>query len=163
MKIPHAPKNKIYNLESIKSQVDSWKANGNKIAFTNGVFDILHTGHLMLLYKSCLLADVLIIGINSDASVKRLKGESRPINNEASRLLMLSCLGMTDGVILFEEDTPYELIQLIQPDILIKGGDYSQDTIVGAELVKASGGQVVVIEFEEGFSTTGTIAKIKNQ
>ena len=130
------------------------------IAFTNGVFDILHEGHIAVLSKAASFADVLIVGINSDASVKKLKGESRPVNNENSRALIMASLIMVDVVTIFDEETPLELIKLIKPDVLIKGGDYTIDTIVGAKEVMDAGGKVEIIPLETGFSTTGIIEKI---
>ena len=130
------------------------------IAFTNGVFDILHEGHIAVLSKAASFADVLIVGINSDASVKKLKGESRPVNNENSRALIMASLIMVDVVTIFDEETPLELIKLIKPDVLIKGGDYTIDTIVGAKEAMDAGGKVEIIPLETGFSTTGIIEKI---
>ena len=138
-----------------------WRLNSKNIAFTNGVFDILHEGHLTLLSKAATYADILIVGVNSDASVKRLKGESRPINNQHSRALILASLIMVDAVIIFDEDTPLELINQLEPDVLIKGGDYNADTIVGAKETIGRGGSVEIISIVEGFSTTGLIEKMK--
>ena len=144
------------------STIDFLKKNEHKkIVFTNGCFDLLHDGHLELLIKAKQLHGKLIVGINNDASVKRLKGESRPIKNQNSRLLQLAALQMVDGVILFEEDTPLDLIKKIEPDILVKGGDYQIETIVGAKEVMANGGRVEVIPLVEGFSTTNLIQKMK--
>lgn len=134
---------------------------GKKIVFTNGVFDILHQGHIKILSEAATFADILIVGLNSDSSVKRLKGESRPVNAEGPRSLLLSALVMVDGVIIFEEDTPLELIKIIRPHVLVKGGDYTLDTIVGAKEVIANKGEVKIISLEEGFSTTGIINKMK--
>jgi len=131
------------------------------IAFTNGVFDILHAGHIFSLSQAAREADFLIVGINSDSSVKRLKGHERPINSQDSRLLILASLAMVDAVILFEEDTPLELINTIKPDVLVKGGDYSIDQIVGAKEVIANGGRVVINPLIEGFSTSNIIGKLK--
>ena len=153
---------RIFELPLLKSQVKWWRLINKTIAFTNGVFDILHEGHIKVLSQAASFADVLIVGVNSDASVKRLKGNNRPVNNQQSRSSLLASLIMVDAVIVFDEDTPLELIKAISPDVLIKGGDYSQDTIVGAQEVIASGGKVEVIPLEEGFSTTGLIAKMKN-
>jgi D-beta-D-heptose 7-phosphate kinase/D-beta-D-heptose 1-phosphate adenosyltransferase len=153
---------RIFELPLLKSQVKWWRLINKTIAFTNGVFDILHEGHIKVLSQAASFADVLIVGVNSDASVKRLKGNNRPLNNQQSRSLLLASLIMVDAVIVFDEDTPLELIKAISPDVLIKGGDYSQDTIVGAKEVIDSGGKVEVIPLEEGFSTTGLIEKMKN-
>lgn len=142
-------------------QPKRWRLNSKTIAFTNGVFDILHEGHLSLLNKAATFADILVVGINSDASVKRLKGESRPVNNQQSRALILASLIMVDAVIIFDEDTPLELINQIEPDVLIKGGDYTLDTIVGAKETLDRKGTVEIIPIVEGFSTTGIIEKMK--
>jgi D-beta-D-heptose 7-phosphate kinase/D-beta-D-heptose 1-phosphate adenosyltransferase len=144
-------------------QVKRWKLKSKTIAFTNGVFDILHEGHIALLSKAATFADILVVGVNSDASVKRLKGENRPVNNEQSRMKILAALIMVDAIVLFEEDTPLELIKKIQPDVLIKGGDYKVETIVGAKEVLAAGGKVEIIPLEEGFSTTGIIARMNSK
>jgi D-beta-D-heptose 7-phosphate kinase/D-beta-D-heptose 1-phosphate adenosyltransferase len=153
---------RIFELPLLRSQVKWWRLINKTIAFTNGVFDILHEGHIKVLSQAASFADVLIVGVNSDVSVKRLKGNNRPVNNQQSRGLLLASLIMVDAVIVFDEDTPLELIKAISPDVLIKGGDYSQDTIVGAKEVIDSGGKVEVIPLEEGFSTTGLIEKMKN-
>jgi D-beta-D-heptose 7-phosphate kinase/D-beta-D-heptose 1-phosphate adenosyltransferase len=121
----------------------------------------LHEGHIKILSQAASFADVLIIGVNSDDSVKRLKGNERPINNQQSRSLILASLIMTDGVIVFDEDTPLNLIKSIMPDVLIKGGDYTSETIVGADEVISNGGKIEIIPLEEGFSTTGIIEKMK--
>ena len=132
-----------------------------KIVFTNGVFDILHTGHVDYLTKARDLGGFLVIGLNTDASVKRLnKGPERPINNEKARATVLSALECVDAVVLFNEDTPYELIKHLQPDILVKGSDYAVENIVGYDIVKAKGGEVITIDLSQGFSTTGIIKKI---
>lgn len=146
--------------EEIISQVIRWRLNSKTIAFTNGVFDILHQGHIAVLAKAASFADVLIVGVNSDKSVKKLKGNDRPINTEQSRALILASLIMVDAVVIFDEETPLELIKKIKPDVLIKGGDYTIDTIVGAKEVIGNGGKVEIFPIEEGFSTTGIIEKI---
>ena len=133
-----------------------------KIVFTNGCFDILHVGHKRYLEQASALGDVFVIGVNSDASVKRLKGPSRPVNSEQDRMEILSALGFVDYVVLFDEDTPYELINKIQPDILVKGGDYTVDKVVGKDIVEARGGRVELIPFVDGKSTTSIINKINN-
>ena len=132
-----------------------------KVASTNGCFDILHEGHIFSLSQAAKEADILIVGVNSDASVKRLKGESRPINNENSRSLILASLVITDFVVVFEEDTPFELITAFMPDVIVKGGDYTVEQIVGAKEVIANGGRVVINPIVEGFSTSGIIEKMK--
>lgn len=134
-----------------------------KIVFTNGCFDILHVGHKRYLEQASTLGDILVIGVNSDASVKRLKGPSRPVNSEQDRMEILSALGFVDYVVLFDEDTPYELIKTIQPDMLVKGGDYSIENVVGRDIVEARGGRVELIQFVEGKSTSNIINKINTQ
>lgn len=134
---------------------------GRSIAFTNGVFDILHAGHIFSLSQAAKEADLLIVGVNSDDSVKRLKGNSRPVNNQDSRALLLASLLMVDAVVIFEEDTPLELINTIKPDVLVKGGDYTIEQIVGAKEVMTNGGRIVINPVIEGYSTTSTIDKLK--
>ena len=134
---------------------------GKSIVFTNGVFDILHAGHIFSLSQAAKEADFLNIGVNSDDSVKRLKGEQRPLNNQDSRALLLASLLMVDAVVIFEEDTPLELINSIKPDVLVKGGDYTIEQIVGAKEVISNGGRVVINPVIEGYSTTTLIDKLK--
>lgn len=153
---------KIFTLDGLLHQVRRWRLHNKKVVFTNGVFDILHEGHIASLSEAASFGHVLIVGVNTDASVKRLKGESRPINNENSRALLLASLLMTDAVILFEEDTPLNLIATILPDVLVKGGDYTIDQIVGAKEVMANGGEVKIIPILEGFSTTAIIQRMKD-
>lgn len=160
MKNPDYIKQKIYTLPELLKQVKRWKFLGKKIAFTNGCFDILHEGHIFSLSQAALEGDVLIVGVNADASTKRLKGPSRPVNNENSRALLLASLVMTDAVVIFEEDTPLELIAAILPDTIVKGGDYTVEQVVGAKEVMANGGRVVINPIVPGFSTTGIIEKI---
>lgn len=138
-----------------------WRFKNEKIVFTNGCFDILHKGHIEYLAKAASLGTKLIIGLNSDASVKRLKGESRPVNNENDRAILLAALSFVDQIVIFDTDTPRDLIQYVQPDILVKGGDYNPQEIVGYDIVKAKGGEVVTIDFIEGYSTTILLNKIK--
>jgi D-beta-D-heptose 7-phosphate kinase/D-beta-D-heptose 1-phosphate adenosyltransferase len=152
---------KFLTTDTLQKTLFLWRFKSNPIIFTNGCFDLLHDGHLALLTAAKQLHGKLIVGVNSDASVKRLKGESRPVKNQESRLLQLAALHMVDGVILFEEDTPLNLIKLIKPDILVKGGDYKIETIVGAKEVAESGGRVEIFELIEGFSTTHLIEKMK--
>lgn len=134
---------------------------GKKIAFTNGVFDIIHQGHIFSLSQAAKEADYLIVGLNADASVKRLKGETRPVNNQDSRALVLASLIMVDAVVLFEEDTPLELIKAIMPDVIIKGGDYTVEQVAGAKEIIANGGRVVINPILEGFSTTSIIEQAR--
>ncbi|MCR4857551.1 MAG: D-glycero-beta-D-manno-heptose 1-phosphate adenylyltransferase [Bacteroidales bacterium] len=134
-----------------------------KIVFTNGCFDILHTGHVTCLAKARQMGDLLVVGLNSDESVRRLKGAERPVNDEHSRALLLAALEAVDYVTIFEEDTPYNLICQVKPDILVKGGDYVLDNIVGADFVRQHGGQVCTIPLVEGFSTTSIIDHLKQE
>ena len=161
MKRPDNIVQKICSQKQIVQRVMQWKMPGKKIVFTNGVFDILHQGHIFSLSQAAKEADYLIVGINSDASVKRLKGETRPVNNQESRALALASLLVTDTVAIFDEDTPFELIKAIMPDVLVKGGDYSIEQIVGAKEVIAGGGRVVIAPILEGFSTSRIINSLK--
>lgn len=154
-------KTKILRGDDLTKRIVFWRTLGDKIVFTNGCFDILHPGHVHLLSACKQEGDRLIVGLNADASVKRLKGEARPINNEQSRAIVLSALADVDAVILFEEDTPLNLITVIQPDVLIKGGDWELNSIVGADFVKAHGGCVKTIPYLKGHSTTAIIEKSK--
>lgn len=154
--------NKIYPLDRLLQEVKIWKNQGNKIVFTNGCFDILHLGHVDYLEKARLLGDKLIVGLNSDTSVRRLKGPQRPINAEYARARVLAALSFVDAVCIFEEDTPKSLIEKVCPDILTKGSDYKIENIVGADFVIKHGGRVQTIELVEGFSTSNIIDKIKN-
>jgi len=151
---------KIYLLTGIIEKANQWKKEGKKIVFTNGVFDLLHKGHIFSLTQAAKEGDVLVIGLNSDSSVKRLKGESRPINDQDSRALLLAALAMIDAVVIFEEDTPLNLITSILPGVLVKGGDYTIDEIAGAKEVIANGGKVVINPILDGFSTTSIIRAI---
>ena len=132
-----------------------------KIVFTNGCFDILHRGHVTYLAQARQMGDLLVVGLNSDASVRRLKGPERPVNDEQSRALLLAALEMVDYVVLFEEDTPYNLILKVKPDLLVKGGDYDIDNIVGADFVRQRGGEVCTIPFVQGFSSSSIIDHLK--
>lgn len=144
------------NWEEAKSLVATWRSCGDTIVFTNGCFDLLHVGHVTYLEKARALGDHLILGLNTDASVRRLKGETRPLVHELDRARVLSALGCIDGVVLFDQDTPTELIKELQPDILVKGGDYRPDQVAGREYA----GRVEIIDFEDGYSTTGVVEKI---
>ncbi len=141
--------------------ITDWKQKGLKVVFTNGCFDILHLGHLDYLEKSGDLADKLVVGLNTDKSVRQLKGPGRPINNEYARARMLAAMSFVDLVIAFDEETPLELIKKVKPDILVKGKDYEVENIVGAEFVIGNGGEVKTIELKKGYSTTDIINKIK--
>ena len=149
--------NKIFDKKSLNQQLHRWRLTDQKIVFTNGCFDILHKGHIRLLSEAASFGDVLIVGLNSDKSVRKLKGEGRPVNNESDRALLLAALLYVDAVILFEEDTPAELIKIILPDVLVKGGDYTINNIVGADTVMAHGGKVEIVPIVQGYSTTALI------
>jgi D-glycero-beta-D-manno-heptose 1-phosphate adenylyltransferase len=152
---------KIFDRHEMKRQVLRLRLQDKKIAFTNGCFDILHTGHIASLSSAAKEGDVLVVGVNSNASTRRLKGSDRPVNDERNRALLLASLVMVDYVVIFEEDTPLELITEIMPDAIVKGGDYTIDQIVGAKEVIANGGRVVINPIVEGFSTTGILEKIQ--
>lgn len=153
---------KICDIEELKRRLAQWRVKSDRIVFTNGCFDILHVGHLHTLKEAIQLGDKLIVGLNSDASVSRLKGKERPIVNQLDRSEMLAALEMVDAVIIFEDDTPEELIQMIKPDVLCKGGDWSIENIVGGDFVKSYGGQVVSIPFVQVYSSSSLINKIKS-
>lgn len=156
-------KQKIKTIDELKTIVNSWKLQDKTIVFTNGCFDILHLGHLSYLEEAAKLADRLVIGINSDASVRRLKGKDRPIHNIENRLHQIAALQMVDVVVVFDDDDPMELIKLVQPDHLVKGGDWDKESIVGAAFVESYGGSVCVLSLVEGLSTTRVIEKIQQQ
>ncbi len=156
-------KSKIVTKETLKNLLNIWKFKDNKIVFTNGCFDLIHRGHIEYLAKAANLGDILIIGVNTDKSTKKLKGNKRPLQDEYSRALILSSLHFVNNVILFDEDTPYELIKFIQPDILVKGSNYKAEEIIGSDIVKAKGGEIITIDFIEGFSTTNIIKDIVSQ
>jgi len=153
--------NKIFSIERISRQIDIWKNYGEEIVFTNGCFDIIHRGHIEVLARAADLGDKLIVGLNSDVSIQKLKGKDRPIIQENSRAILLAALDFIDAIVLFSEETPLDLITTLKPDILAKGGDYKIDTIVGHEIVKENGGEVILIPFVDGFSSTNIINKIK--
>lgn len=153
---------KIKDREEAKRLVSGWKSTGDEVVFTNGCFDILHLGHIDYLEKAKALGQRLVVGINTDKSVQSLKGDGRPVVNEYARTRVIAALGFVDLVVLFEEETPLELIGLILPDILVKGKDYEISNIVGADVVIEHGGKVETIELVEGYSTTGIIDKLKN-
>ena len=132
-----------------------------RVVFTNGVFDLLHPGHVDVLIGARACGDVLVVGVNSDASVKRLKGLDRPIRSEAERVYVLAALEAVDAVTIFEQDTPRELVEMLQPDVIVKGGDYSPDAVVGASEVRARGGEVIIIPLTPGHSTTSTIERLR--
>jgi len=152
------PRRKVMSWHSLAA----WRARqSGRVVFTNGVFDLLHPGHVDVLIGARTRGDVLVVGLNSDASVKRLKGADRPVRSEGERAYVLAALEAVDAVTLFEQDTPLELVQLLQPDVIVKGGDYSPDTVVGANEVRARGGDVVIIPLTPGHSTTSTIDRLR--
>lgn len=161
MKQPQIIQQKILDLPGLLHQVRRWRLLSKKVAFTNGVFDIMHIGHIASLSEAAREADFLIVGLNSDASTRRLKGDSRPVNSQEARATLLASLLMVDAVTIFEEDTPLELIKAVMPDVMVKGGDYTIDQIVGAKEVMAAGGRVVINPIVQGFSTTNLIGKIE--
>jgi len=152
---------KIFSLDDLKNHVNAWKQAGEEVVFTNGCFDIIHRGHIEVLAQTADLGDRLIIGLNSDNSIQKLKGEDRPIIDEQARSILLAALSFVDAVILFPEDTPINLISTLLPDVLAKGGDYEIETIVGHEIVQNNGGKVILVPFVDGFSSTTIIDKIK--
>ena len=152
---------KIYSLLDLKTQSDKWKKNGEKIVFTNGCFDLLHRGHVEVLANTADLGDRLIIGLNSDSSIKDLKGENRPIIDETSRAILLASLQFVDAIVFFTEETPHKLIETLVPDVLAKGGDYKIKEISGNEVVLENGGEVILVPFIDGFSSTNIVEKIK--
>ena len=160
MQQPQVIQLKIFSPKELVFQINRWKLLSKTISFTNGCFDILHPGHIASLSEAALEADFLVVGLNSDVSARRLKGTGRPVMDEQSRALMLASLLMVDAVVIFEEDTPLNLIELVKPDVLVKGGDYTMDQIVGAKEVIAAGGRVVINPILAGFSTTGIVGKI---
>ncbi len=155
--------NKIWHMnQEFDWQLAVWRFHENKIVFTNGCFDILHLGHIDYLARAAAEGTLLIVGLNSDDSVRRIKGESRPITDEESRAMALAALGFVGAVVIFDQDTPAELIKQVQPDVLVKGKDYEPKDIVGADTVEKKGGKIVTIDLVEGYSTSSIIEKIKN-
>lgn len=150
----------ILDWAKAKEIVQRWQAVGLEVVFSNGCFDLMHLGHIDNLERAANLGDKLVVALNSDASVKRLKGEHRPISNEASRLAVMAALEFVDMVLIFEEETPFEIISTLQPDILAKGGDYKPEQIVGSDIVLEKGGKVIALPFVEGYSTSALEAKI---
>lgn len=155
-------KSKILTKEELGRFLSLCRFQKKKVVFTNGCFDILHLGHIDYLSKAKDLGDKLVIGLNTDASIRRIKGESRPVTDETSRSVALAALQFVDAVVFFDEDTPKELIDFVKPDILIKGSDYKEEDIVGYDTVKSSGGEIKTIDLVEGYSTSNIIDKIKN-
>lgn len=163
MKITQVIPSKIHSLADLQKVVARWRLTSKTIAFTNGIFDILHEGHIASLSDAAKEADMLVVALNTDASTKRLKGEARPINNENSRALLMASLTIVDAVVLFDEDTPIEVIKAILPDVIVKGGDYTIDQIVGAKEVMAVGGKVIINPILQGFSTTFIIERMQGK
>jgi rfaE bifunctional protein nucleotidyltransferase chain/domain len=161
MRKPEIIESKIYKLPDMVRKLAQLRFLGKTIVFTNGVFDIIHQGHIFSLSQAAKEADYLVVGLNSDASTKRLKGDFRPVNDEQSRAVVLASLLMVDAVVIFEEDTPLELIKSLMPEVLVKGGDYTIEQIAGAKEVIANGGRVVINGIKEGFSTTSIIGRMK--
>jgi D-glycero-beta-D-manno-heptose 1-phosphate adenylyltransferase len=154
------PRRKVMSWHSLAE----WRARQpGRVVFTNGVFDLLHPGHVDVLIGARARGDVLVVGLNSDASVKRLKGPDRPVRSEGERAYVLAALEAVDAVTLFEQDTPLQLVQLLQPHVIVKGGDYSPDTVVGANEVRGRGGEVVIIPLTPGHSTTSTIDRLRGR
>lgn len=154
---------RILDTVQVQRATNIWRMKGDRIVFTNGCFDILHRGHVEYLQEAALLGDRLIIGLNSDESVRRLdKAEDRPFNDQNDRAKVLTALRFVDAVVIFDQDTPLELIQTIGPDVLVKGGDWKPEQIVGADIVKARGGDVRSLKLVDGFSTTNLVEKIRH-
>ena len=154
--------NKIFDLQILMKKIEKWRSENKKIVFTNGCFDLIHLGHIEILARSSDFGDKLIIGVNSDLSIKKLKGENRPIIEESSRIRQLSALEFVDAVVLFDEETPIKLIETIKPDVITKGGDYTAKNVVGNKVVNQKNGEVVIIPLTQGYSTTSILNKIKN-
>jgi D-beta-D-heptose 7-phosphate kinase/D-beta-D-heptose 1-phosphate adenosyltransferase len=152
---------KIMTLDQLQGECKRLKKDARRIVFTNGCFDILHPGHTRYLYSARALGDYLIVAVNSDRSVRSIKGEGRPVTPEQERVELLAALGCVDGVVIFDEEDPLEVITLLVPHILVKGGDWAEDEIIGADVVKNAGGEVIRIPFEKGYSTTDIVEKIK--
>ena len=155
-------KKKIYAIDQLKLQVDSWRETKQKIVFTNGCFDVIHKGHIECLVKASELGEKLIVGLNSDYSIKQLKGIGRPILDEETRVLLLASLSFIYAVVIFDQETPYNLINEMLPDILVKGGDYKIVEVIGHDIVQEYGGKIVLIPLVEGISSTNIIKKIKD-
>jgi rfaE bifunctional protein nucleotidyltransferase chain/domain len=157
----HNTAGKIYNRDLLAGKTGEWRKSGEVIVFTNGCFDIIHLGHVDYLEKARNLGSRLVVGVNTDASIRRLKGDTRPVQDELSRSRILASFEFVDAVCLFDEDTPYELIKALNPHILVKGNDYSPENIVGSDIVISNGGRVMTIELVPGYSTSEIINKIK--
>lgn len=153
---------KILEAEALQHRLAFWRTLGETVVFTNGCFDVLHLGHVHLLQSCRQMGDRVVVGLNSDASVKRLKGPARPVHNQQSRALVLAALEAVDAIVIFDEDTPLRLIETIQPNVLVKGGDWAIENIVGAEIVQQNGGRVVTVPYLDGYSTTGILQQHKS-
>lgn len=154
-------RSKILGWQQIAGKISEWHSEGKRIVFTNGCFDILHYGHIDYLSGAADLGDILIIGLNSDSSVRTLKGDERPVNNQETRSFVLAAMEFVDAVVIFDQQTPFELIKTIKPDVLVKGGDYKAESVVGFDIVKENGGEVVILPFVVGYSTSNLIKKIR--
>ena len=153
-------RNKILGADRLTTQIKAWRDSGMSVVFTNGCFDLIHYGHIIYLSQSADLGNKLIIGLNSDSSVKKLKGPQRPVNNELTRAMVLASMEFVDAVSIFDADTPFDLINLIKPNVLVKGGDYIAENVVGYNIVTNSGGKVMILPFIDGYSTTSLVEKI---
>lgn len=158
--IKHIHEKIITDSNKLNQILSSWHSAGNKIVFTNGCFDILHRGHVEYLAKAAMLGDKLIVALNTDRSIKQLKGENRPINDEIARATVIGALEFVDLVLFFDQETPYDIIAHIKPNVLVKGADYKPENIVGYDIVTQNGGEVVTIDFVTGYSTTLTLKKL---
>ena len=154
---------KIFDEAGLLMQIQQWRLEGKNIVFTNGCFDLVHFGHICYLSEAADLGDILIIGLNSDSSVSRLKGPSRPVNLELTRATVLASMEFVNAVFVFSEETPFNLINMVKPDILVKGGDYTIDKVVGHDIVQNNGGKVVIQPFVDGFSTSALVEKINSK
>ena len=154
---------KILDKERLLVKLTDWKEENKKIVFTNGCFDLIHLGHIEVIARSADLGDILIIGVNTDNSIKRLKGKNRPIVEEISRAKQLAALEFVDAVVFFDEDTPIDLIKVINPNVITKGGDYNTDQVIGNDIVTQNDGEVVIIPLTRGYSTTSILEKIKDE
>lgn len=161
MKVGNSISQKIMSLQELQQRVAQWRVLGKTISFTNGCFDILHIGHIASLSEAAKHGDFLVVGLNADISVKKLKGEDRPVNDEQSRALLLASLSVVDAVTIFPEETPLQAIKALKPDFLVKGGDYKVEEIAGAKEVMEAGGKVIINPIVEGFSTTSLIERLK--
>jgi len=154
---------KILDKERLLVKLTDWKEENKKIVFTNGCFDLIHLGHIEIIARSADLGDILIIGVNTDNSIKKLKGKNRPIVEEISRAKQLAALEFVDAVVLFDQDTPIDLIKMINPNIITKGGDYNTDQVIGNDIVTQNDGEVIIIPLTQGYSTTSILEKIKDE